>query len=122
MGGFSVNDALGRSSNMGQQLFEPPDVAGWDLGPGWFSSGAMLTRMNFASQLATNQKFNLRDIARGQGGRHRRRLLSLVLDRLTPAPFARDPYQRAARLRARRHARGPAPMRSLPSRPPALRT
>ena len=25
----------------------------------------MLTRMNFASQLATNQKFNLRDLARG---------------------------------------------------------
>ena len=49
----------------GLQLFEPPDVAGWDLGANWFSSGAMLTRMNFASQLATNQKFNLRDIARG---------------------------------------------------------
>src|SRR5439155_17480452 len=51
--GFSVNDALGPMSNMGQQLFEPPDVAGWDLGTNWFSSGAMLTRMNFASQLAT---------------------------------------------------------------------
>ena len=34
--------------NMGQQLFEPPDVNGWELGPGWFSSGAMLARMNFA--------------------------------------------------------------------------
>ena len=54
-----------RWSNMGQQLFEPPDVAGWDLGTNWFSSGAMLTRMNFASQLATNQKFDLRDLARG---------------------------------------------------------
>ena len=51
-------------SNMGQQLFEPPDVSGWDLGTNWFSSGAMLTRMNFAAQLATNQKFNLRDIGR----------------------------------------------------------
>ncbi len=54
--GFSVNNALGPMSNMGQQLFEPPDVAGWDLGTNWFSSGAMLTRMNFASQLATNQE------------------------------------------------------------------
>ena len=52
---------------MGQQLFEPPDVNGWDLGPGWFSSGAMLARMNFAAQLATNQKFDLRDVARGLG-------------------------------------------------------
>jgi uncharacterized protein (DUF1800 family) len=90
--GFSVNDALGPMSNMGQQLYEPPDVAGWDLGSNWFSSGAMLTRMNFASQLATNQKFNLRDIARN-GRQSPETLVSLMLDRLTAAPFAREPYQ-----------------------------
>jgi len=90
--GFSVNDALGPMSNMGQQLYEPPDVAGWDLGPNWFSSGAMLTRMNFASQLATNQKFNLRDIARN-ARQSPDALVSLLLDRLTAAPFAREPYQ-----------------------------
>ena len=89
--GFSVNDALGPMSNMGQQLFEPPDVAGWDLGPAWFSSGAMLTRMNFASQLATNQKFNLRDTARA-GRESPEALVALMVDRLTAAPFARDPY------------------------------
>jgi uncharacterized protein (DUF1800 family) len=90
--GFSVNDALGPMSNMGQQLFEPPDVAGWDLGTSWFSSGAMLTRMNFASQLATNQKFRLRDIARG-AKESPDALVSMFLDRLTAAPFAREPYQ-----------------------------
>jgi uncharacterized protein (DUF1800 family) len=57
--GFSVNDALGPLSNMGQILYEPPDVSGWDTGRAWFSTGAMLARMNFASQLAGNQKFNL---------------------------------------------------------------
>ncbi|MEO8070826.1 MAG: DUF1800 family protein, partial [Acidobacteriota bacterium] len=62
--GFSVNDALTPLVNMGQQLFEPPDVNGWDLGPGWFSTGGMLARMNFASLLATNQKFALREAAR----------------------------------------------------------
>ena len=62
--GFSVNDALTPMVNMGQQLFEPPDVAGWELGPGWFSTARMLARMNFAAQLATNQKFALRDLAR----------------------------------------------------------
>jgi uncharacterized protein (DUF1800 family) len=62
--GFSVNDAITPMQNMGQQLFEPPDVAGWELGSGWFSTGGMLARMNFASQLATNQKFVLRDAAR----------------------------------------------------------
>jgi len=90
--GFSVNDALTPMANMGQQLFEPPDVAGWDLGPNWFSSGTMLTRMNFASQLTTNQKFSLRDIAR-PGAESPEALVSLLLDRLTAAPFGREPYE-----------------------------
>ena len=90
--GFSVNDALTPLINMGQQLFEPPDVNGWDLGPGWFSSGAMLARMNFAAQLATNQKFNLRDAARGFG-RTPESLVSHIMDRLSPREFAGDSYR-----------------------------
>jgi uncharacterized protein (DUF1800 family) len=90
--GFSVNAALSPMANMGQQLYEPPDVAGWDLGPSWFSSGAMLARMNFAAQLATNQKFNLREIARGGSGSPEA-LVSLMLDRLTPSPFERNAHQ-----------------------------
>jgi len=57
--GFSVNDALTPLANMGQILFEPPDVSGWDAGQTWFSTGAMLARMNFAATLASNQRFNL---------------------------------------------------------------
>ena len=57
--GFSVSNALTPMSNMGQQLFEPPDVNGWELGAGWISTSAMLARMNFASTLAGNQRFNL---------------------------------------------------------------
>jgi uncharacterized protein (DUF1800 family) len=57
--GFSVNSALTPLSNMGQSLYEPPDVAGWDLGPSWISTTKMLTRMNFAATLAANQRFNL---------------------------------------------------------------
>jgi uncharacterized protein (DUF1800 family) len=38
--GFSVGDALTPLTNMGQQLLEPPDVSGWHLGRGWFSTGA----------------------------------------------------------------------------------
>jgi uncharacterized protein (DUF1800 family) len=89
--GFSVNDALNPMITMGQQLFEPPDVAGWDLGQSWFTSGAMLGRMNFAAQLATNQKFELRNSARGvvtspEG------LVSWALDRMTSAAFPADSY------------------------------
>jgi uncharacterized protein (DUF1800 family) len=66
--GFSANDALTPLVNMGQQLYEPPDVNGWELGPAWFSTGGMLARMNFASQLATNQRVALHDAARPFSG------------------------------------------------------
>ena len=86
--GFSVNDALTPMFNMGQQLFEPPDVNGWELGPGWFSTGGMLARMNFAAQVATNQKFALRDAAR-PAGTTPETLASFAIERLSmsaPAP------------------------------------
>ena len=85
--GFSVNDTLTPLANMGQQLFEPPDVNGWDLGPGWFSSGAMVARMNFAAALATNQRFNLRDRLRGQAPTAEL-LVDRLMNRLTPSPFS----------------------------------
>jgi uncharacterized protein (DUF1800 family) len=89
--GFSLGNLLTPLLNMGQQLFEPPDVAGWDLGRGWFSSGGMLARMNFAAQLASNQKFNLRDAARSEA-KSPEALLSWVLDRLTPNDYANGSY------------------------------
>ena len=57
--GLSVDAAMTPLTNMGQQLYEPPDVNGWELGPGGISTSSMLARMNFSSTLAANQKFNL---------------------------------------------------------------
>ena len=68
--------------NMGQQLYEPPNVAGWELGTGWFSTGGMLARMNFVAAVATNQKFALRDAARPYNLMPST-LLAFVLDRLS---------------------------------------
>ncbi len=66
--GYSVNNAITPLSNMGQNLYEPPDVNGWELGPGWFSTSSMLQRMNFSAALAQNQRFNLaRDAAPHRG-------------------------------------------------------
>ena len=62
--GFSVSDALTPLANMGQNLFDPPDVSGWATGQSWFSTGATLSRMNFAATLAANQKFNLAALAK----------------------------------------------------------
>ena len=57
--GYSVNNAITPLNNMGQHLYEPPDVNGWALGPDWFSTSSMLQRMNFSAALAQNQRFNL---------------------------------------------------------------
>lgn len=57
--GFTVNSAITPLTNMGQQLYEPPDVNGWATGAEWISTSSMLSRMNFSSTLASNQRFNL---------------------------------------------------------------
>lgn len=40
-------------ASLGQDLFEPPTVKGWDGGRLWISSTSMLQRANFAADLAT---------------------------------------------------------------------
>jgi uncharacterized protein (DUF1800 family) len=86
--GFSVNDALTPLANMGQTLYEPPDVAGWRQGRAWFSTSAMLSRMNFAAQLASNQKFNIAARARAAGaGQSPDTLLGFLQRELVTAPL-----------------------------------
>jgi uncharacterized protein (DUF1800 family) len=82
--GFSLGTTLSPLVNMGQQLFEPPDVAGWTLGPGWFSTGMMLARMNFASTLSSNQKFRLATAA-ASSKQSPQALVNFMLSRMTPA-------------------------------------
>jgi uncharacterized protein (DUF1800 family) len=85
--GFSAGTALSPLVNMGQQLFEPPDVAGWDLAQNWFSTGKMLARMNFASTLSSNQKFRLATAAAG-ARQSPDALVNYMLSRITPASSA----------------------------------
>jgi len=86
--GFSVDSARVPLTNMGQTLFEPPTVAGWQLGRAWFGTGQMLARMNFAAMLASNQRFNLaRSFSPAERGQPDD-VLDGMLKRMTPAPFA----------------------------------
>jgi len=86
--GFSVNDALTPLSNMGQILYEPPDVSGWDLGQSWFSTSAMLARMNFAATIAANQRFNLTTAVKAATAqRTPESLLAYLVDALATAPL-----------------------------------
>lgn len=87
--GYTVNSALTPLANMGQALYEPPDVNGWELGPGWFSTASMLQRMNYASSLAQNQRFNLaRDAAAYRQSPDR--VLEYMTGRFQSMPFSSE--------------------------------
>ncbi len=97
--GFSVDDALTPLVNMGQQLFEPPDVNGWDRGRGWFSTGAMLARMNFASALDHQPEVRAARLRPSRSAKTPDSLLASMLDRLYGGHLRqRRPIGDAARL------------------------
>jgi uncharacterized protein (DUF1800 family) len=45
---------LGAMTRMGQRLFFPPNVKGWDGGAAWINSGTLLARENFAAGVCSN--------------------------------------------------------------------
>jgi uncharacterized protein (DUF1800 family) len=89
--GFTVDLARTPLTAMGQTLFEPPDVNGWEPGQAWFTTGAMLARMNFAASLAFNQRFNLGRAA-AEARSSPEEMMTFFLDRLRPAPYDTEPY------------------------------
>jgi uncharacterized protein (DUF1800 family) len=90
--GFSLDKARTPLNNMGQLLFEPPNVGGWPLGANWFSTSTMLARTNFAAALVTTQKDALAAVPEPDG-RTPQALLAAMLKRLTPAPLDAAPQQ-----------------------------
>ena len=49
------NTLAASSRAMGQDLFGPPDVAGWDMNLAWVNTASMLERFNFANTYLTNR-------------------------------------------------------------------
>ncbi len=47
-------------ARMGQNLFEPPNVKGWDGGMAWIATDTMMERFNYAARIST-QKFDTAD-------------------------------------------------------------
>jgi uncharacterized protein (DUF1800 family) len=90
--GLSLDKVKAPMANMGMLLYEPPNVGGWPLGDGWFSTGTMLARTNFAATIAASQKAHLA-VALESDGRTPEGLLAAMLDRVTPAPFDSTPQQ-----------------------------
>jgi uncharacterized protein (DUF1800 family) len=90
--GLSLDKLRSPLANMGMLLFEPPNVGGWPVGAGWFSTGTMLARANFAATLAASQKEHLAT-ALATDGDTPQALLAAMLDRVTPAPLDAAPRQ-----------------------------
>jgi hypothetical protein len=44
---------------LGQELFNPPDVAGWNLNLGWINTSTLLNRFTFADILTANRTRDL---------------------------------------------------------------
>ncbi len=86
--GFSADAVRSPLVSMGQALYEPPDVNGWEIGSGWITTGTMLARMNFAASLASNQKASLAKSIPASARSSADGLVDAVLDRLTPMPYA----------------------------------
>jgi uncharacterized protein (DUF1800 family) len=70
--GGSYGDLQDQLSSMGQALFEPPSVFGWNWETAWLSSATLLARCNFARDVTS---------ARGRGvyNFHPEKLVSVVL-------------------------------------------
>lgn len=45
-------------ANLGQDVFEPPSVKGWEGGRLWINSSSILQRTNFATELASGEQFS----------------------------------------------------------------
>jgi uncharacterized protein (DUF1800 family) len=58
--------------DMGQRLFDPPSVFGWDWEGGWISSATLLARFRFARDLAATR-------VKGKQGFHPEKLMSMSL-------------------------------------------
>ena len=89
---FSLDKARSPLAAMGQLLFEPPNVGGWPLGAGWFSTGTMLARTNFAAMLAASQKETL-GVTLASEGATPQALFTAMAGRVTAAPFDSVPQQ-----------------------------
>ena len=90
--GLSLDQAKTPLANMGMLLFEPPNVGGWPVGAGWFSTATMLARSNFGAQLVADQKEQLAASLASEG-QTQQGLMTAMTTRITTAPLDANPQQ-----------------------------
>jgi uncharacterized protein (DUF1800 family) len=77
-------------ARLGQDVFEPPTVKGWDGGRDWISTATMLLRMNFATEFVSGEALgelpDPSEFAAGHGWRSEEAIVSQYAELL----LARD--------------------------------
>ena len=126
--GFSLDKARSPLANMGSSSSSRRTSADGRSGAGWFSTGTMLARTNFAATLAASQKGFLAADLQADGGTPQA-LLAAMLDRMTPAPLDPGPQQALMSYlvaggawtgsAANNSTRGPRALRACSSAPPS---
>ena len=101
--GLSLDQVKTPLANMGMLLFEPPNVGGWPVGAGWFSTATMLARSNFGAQLVADQKEELA-AALSSEGQTQQGLMTAMTSRITTAPLDPNPRQMLAVVSRRRRS------------------
>jgi uncharacterized protein (DUF1800 family) len=96
-------DALAQAcGRMGQNLYAPPSVAGWDGGAAWANSTTMLSRTNFALSLlsktdgAFGQRCDVQRLAAGHGRKDPKETTALLMDLLVQDAFDRNVRERVS--------------------------
>ncbi len=96
-------------TQMGQGLFAPPSVAGWEWGRAWINSSTMLARANFGLALlsdddeALGRRLDPAKLAARHGFNRPPDAARFLLDLLVPGPVepaVRDPIQKAVMAKA----------------------
>jgi uncharacterized protein (DUF1800 family) len=91
---MDMNPTNLQSTYMGQWLLNPPSVEGWHWGTEWIDSGALVERVNFASERLGNidspgvQKLVDRMLADSNGGSNAEELVVRALDELSIADIS----------------------------------
>jgi uncharacterized protein (DUF1800 family) len=89
----AANDMARVTSDMGQRLFEPPSVKGWDGDRAWLNAATMLVRLNTATRAAGHERFDAATMLRRHGLDHTRDAVrfaaQLTLGDALPAGLAR---------------------------------
>jgi uncharacterized protein (DUF1800 family) len=89
------------TARLGQTLFEPPNVKGWEGGTAWITPATLLERYNLAAILVEGGE-STRD-AVGDGGRDMRRMM-MMEDPMAEEDNAKSRRERRRQMQARRKA------------------